>query len=347
MQPCWLLASQTDMQNTTYERVTNRILELMGKGVCPWRQPWSTKDIAPSNYSSGRTYNGINHLLLSSLGYEQPYFMTFRQVQEHDGRVIKGSQGCPIVYWSPTTKDAQPNATGETTPSKENPLSKEMYSLLRIYTVFNISQIEGIPAPAPTAQPIRSFEPVIKAEAIINGWKDGPAVRHGTAQARYIPSLDEIHLPNPENFYSPASYYCTRFHEMGHATGAPTRLSRKIDSRFGDKSYAKEELIAEMTSAFLCAVCGIDNHVIENQAAYLKAWTERLKAAPKLVVTAAGSAQRAANLIQGLTKEEPLRVTEVNPAQGATSSQRSNPLKENRDAPRHEQNRGRGMEIEI
>jgi antirestriction protein ArdC len=117
-------------------------------------------------------------------------------------------------------------------------------------------------------------------------------------------ATDEIQLPPKARFASVEEYYATRFHEMGHSTGAKHRLDRKLEGDFGDKDYSREELIAEMTSAFLCAHCGIDNSVIENSAAYLQGWINILKGDSKLVVIAASQAQKAANLILGIGEGE-------------------------------------------
>jgi len=128
---------------------------------------------------------------------------------------------------------------------------------------------------------------------------------HGFPQAYYRPDTDKIYLPNPQDFACQIDYYATRFHEMGHATGAPQRLNRQLRNRYGDEAYSREELGAEMTSAVLCAQCNIDNHVIRNQAAYLNGWMKAISNDPRLIVIAAGQAQRAANYIQGITKEAP------------------------------------------
>lgn len=226
--------------------------------------------------------------------------MTFRQVQVLGGRVIKGSKGCPVVFWQKREKEPEAAAPAEETVVAAGEKAKSPPPFLRIYTVFNIAQIQGIDFPKPISQPIRPFEPIAMAEQIVNGWEDAPVVKHGASEACYVPAIDEIHLPDKGRFHSPADYYAIHFHEMGHATGAPQRLNRKLNNRFADTNYAREELIAEMTSAFLCAKCGIDNHTIPNQAAYLANWMQALGKDPKMVVIAASQAQQAADLIQGI-----------------------------------------------
>ncbi len=276
------------MKTDIYQIVTDRIVSALEKGVCPWRRPWSTLAISPFNYDSQTRYKGVNWFLLTVLGYELPYFLTYKQVTDLNGTVKKGSKGIPVVFWKMMEKQ----------PTKEGEKVKKV-PLLRYYTVFNASQIEGIEFPAVNNRTGTEFNPVAIAEAVVAGWTGKPVIEHGYRQACYIPAQDVVRMPSPGSFDSPSAYYSTLFHELGHATGATNRLDRDMSGNFGSESYSREELVAEMTSAFLCAHCGIDNAVIEQQAAYLDNWLKALKADPKLVVTAATQAQRAATLILG------------------------------------------------
>jgi antirestriction protein ArdC len=296
--------------NLSYDRVTERILDLMNSGLCPWRQPWSTKLEPPQNFATHRHYSGMNFFMLSMSGYQSPYFMTFRQIQEHGGSVRKGSHGFPVIYWGTTETEAK-DAPGESTEvpagDASNTPKNKLIPFLRSYHVFNAEQIEGIKFPAVENAGDNRFDPIARAEEIIGNWKDGPETLHGYSAAYYRPSEDKIFLPHPQTFASPIDYYATRFHEMGHATGAPKRLDRGFSSHFGSQEYSREELVAEMTSAFLCSKCGIDNNVIRNQAAYLKGWMKAISDDHRLIVMAAGQAQRAANYIQGITHEVPTK----------------------------------------
>lgn len=146
--------------------------------------------------------------------------------------------------------------------------------------------------------------PINRAQEIVAGWSGAPEIQHERNRACYLPSLDVIHMPNPDTFATAAEYYSTLFHEMAHATGAKHRLGREKGNSFGTADYAREELVAEMASAYLCAECGIDNSVIENQSAYLSGWIKVLKGDSKLIVTAASQAQKAANLILGRLPEQ-------------------------------------------
>jgi antirestriction protein ArdC len=295
------------MTNNAYDKITERILELMEKGTCPWKQPWSTRIAPPQNFCTGRHYSGMNFFMLSMSGYQSPYFMTFKQVQEHGGSVKKGSHGFPVVYWGTTEIDGK-EAPAE---SAERPTGADgkpkLIPFLRSYTVFNAEQIEDVKFP-PLAEPSeRPFNPIERAEEVVKEWKDAPETLHGYPKAYYRADTDKIYLPNPQDFEKPERYYETRFHEMGHATGAEHRLNRKLGGRPGSEQYSREELVAEMTSAFLCAKCGIDNEVIESQASYIEGWMKAIKDDHRLIVTAASQAQRAANYIQGITYEIPTK----------------------------------------
>ena len=281
------------MNANSYAIVTERIISLLNQGVCPWRRPWSQLNISPHYFASGRGYQGINFLLLSALGFEVPVFMTYKQVEERKGRIRTGSKGFPVVYWSMY-------ATGET--DAEGKAKK--VPMLRFYTVFNASQIEGIQFPEVPKRSGAEFMPSEAAESVVALWPDGPRILHGMARASYAVKEDEIQMPSRDSFDTPAEYYGTLFHEMAHATGAPKRLNRAFGKRYGDDLYSREELVAEMTSAFLCAHCGLDNDVIQNQAAYVANWIKALKADPKLVIVAASQAQKAANLILGIVPED-------------------------------------------
>lgn len=296
--------SDQNHMSKAYEIITERVVALLEGGTCPWRRPWATMTLAPQNFASGAQYRGINMLLLSSLGFEVPLFVTFRQVAERGGTIIEGSRGFPVVYWNTFEGgEADVDAEGK----------RRRMPFLRYYTVFNASQVEGLPFPAVPSRAARAFEPIREAEAIAGGWARGPKIAHGFTHAAYVPSADRIEMPSPASFDSPEAYYATLFHEMGHATGARRRLDRPQSGRFGGDAYSREELVAEMCAAFLCARCGIDNSAMPAQAAYLAGWVRALRGDPRMVVSAAGQAQRAANLVLGIAPERGAGPAEAGP----------------------------------
>lgn len=301
-QPNWIEQSRGVRASDIYGRVTQRIIEIMEQGVVPWRSPilGSGKAGFPTSLTSNKPYRGANVFLLACTaffeGYSSAYWLTYQQAKERGGTVRRGERATMVVFFKMhevTNKD-----TGEV---KKVPV-------LRHYNVFNVDQCENIQAPDVAKDLKREFNPIDAAEALCNNYPDGPTMQHFGRQAFYIPSDDIVRLPDPSWFRSEADYYATRFHELAHSTGHSKRLNRGIDKDlrpFGSEDYSKEELIAEMAAAFLCAECHIEPAVIENQAAYVKGWLGKLKADAKLVIQAAGAAQRAAEWIRGTYPQKP------------------------------------------
>jgi antirestriction protein ArdC len=271
---------------SVYEIITEQVIKQLESGVAPWRKPWRT--LPPANLISKKPYRGINVFLLALAGYGSQHWLTYRQAQALGGNVRKGEHGTKIVFWKFDKYETE-TADGETEERKS--------ALLRYYTVFNLEQTEGLRAllALPPAFPIES------ADAIVKGMRNPPAFEQD-AQAAYIPSRDTLTMPSRTAFESQAEYYSTLFHELTHSTGHAKRLAREgFDSpqKFGSESYSREELIAEMGSAMLCGVAGIEQATISNSAAYLDSWIRRLKADSRLVVSAASAAQKAADYIRG------------------------------------------------
>lgn len=269
-----------------YEIVTNRIIEQLEKGVIPWRKPWSNGKLRfPINWVTKKPYRGINRWILPAGEYA-----TFRQIQEAGGRVKKGEKSHIVVYWNWFEKEDE--ETGE--------LVKIPF--LKYYNVFEINtQCEGLESRFKTET--FDHDPVEEAEKIVRGYADCPEIRFESGQAYYHKVLDYISVPPLKDFKNPHEYYSTLFHEMVHSTGHPNRLNRHgiaAPAAFGDESYSKEELVAEMGAAMLCVVCGIENSTIENSAAYIASWLEKLRNDKRLVVHAAAQAQKAADYILGV-----------------------------------------------
>lgn len=268
-----------------YQSVTVRILECLDKGVVPWRKPWAVQ--APSNLASKHVYRGINQILLSCSAFDSPFWLTLKQANDLGGRIKRGERGTPIVFWKVVERD---NAK-----DKED----DRFFLLKRFTVFNVEQTEGIAIPK--VEP-RTFDPIAECEAVVASYKEPPSILQMGSQACYLPALDRIWIPKPEQFTSPAEYYSTLFHELAHSTGAAHRLARPgvVDaSRFASHTYSFEELVAECGAAFLCAHAGISSQVIDNSAAYIQSWARKLRSEPKWIVDAASKASRAADLILG------------------------------------------------
>ena len=276
-----------------YQMVTDRITALLSTGVVPWRKGWTTTGV-PRNLVSGKAYRGINIWLLSSAGFTSPYWLTYKQAQERGGNVRKGEKGSVAIFWKLfQRKDA---SSSQPTTSQD---AGRMLPLLRYYTVFNVEQCEGIEAPTVEAK-THEHEPIAAAESLWNAWTDKPAVTHQGNAAVYRREADTITMPPRPQFQTAEDYYSTLFHEGTHATGHSARLARPTlleAARFGSQTYSKEELVAELGSAYLCGFCGIGERTLDNAAAYLQSWLQALRDDKTLIVHAAANAQKAADYI--------------------------------------------------
>jgi antirestriction protein ArdC len=283
----------------TYDVINSRITELLECGTVPWRKPWNAQSNYPKNLVSGKRYQGINVFMLSCQEYSSPWWLTFKQVQDRGGHVVKGSKSTPIVFYK--WIDRKDNVEVDSEDSKNGKIP-----MLRYYNVFNIEQTEGVKAPEPE-ETHNHFNPIVRAEEIVANIPLCPDIRHGGNRAYYSPSLDYIQLPPQHTFDSIEEYYNTMFHELSHATGHINRLGRKsiLDaSYFGSHEYSKEELVAEMGAAFLCGHCGIEQKTIENSAAYIQGWLRALKNDKTLLIQAAAQAQKASNFILNVKPDE-------------------------------------------
>jgi antirestriction protein ArdC len=281
---------------SVYQIITDRILDKLSSGVAPWRKPWNDGG-PPKNLATGRPYRGINYFLLSLAG-ESPYWLTYRQAQEHGGQVRKGAKGMPVVFWTEWTKRAD---------SEEGDDAQEKIPVLRYYTVFNAAQCDGVAVPADESAKLANHATIDACEAIVKGLPDNrPSFADGL-RASYSPSRDRVTMPALGRFDEPESYYATMFHELAHATGHKSRLARKSLTKttfFGSVDYGHEELVAEMGAAFLCDKAGIGTATIDNSASYLDGWIKAIKGDPRLVVIAAAQAQKAADWILGFNPAE-------------------------------------------
>lgn len=280
-----------------YEAVTATILHELEQGTAPWVKPWTTGDPPdmPHNLISQREYTGVNIMLLWLASLEQGFrsagWLTFKQATGLGGHVKKGAKGTHIVYASTFTKKViDPKTEAE---------EEEKIPFLKGYVVFNLEQTEGLPErlyrvtpPQPLADALASVEAFIGAI--------GADIRHGGNRAYYQPALDFVQLPDPGQFESAAHYYATALHEHGHWTGHTSRLDRNLSSRFGEEAYAAEELVAELTAAFLCAHLGITGRL--RHADYIGHWIKLLSHDKKAIFTASAKATAAANYLRAFSE---------------------------------------------
>lgn len=284
----------------TYQVITDKIISIMDQGEIPWRKTWSGGNSAKpcANLISKANYRGINRLLTAMMPYSSPYFVTYNQCKDIGANVKKGEKGLPIVFWNFKKEN------------EDDPDNEKTYAFIKYYTVFNVEQCENIPEkliaiPKDDLKTI-DFNPIEEAEKIVSLYKTRPEIRHNEQRAYYSVTGDYVNMPKATTFTKAQEYYSTLFHELGHSTGSKGRLERKclLESNvFGDHSYSKEELVAELTAAFLCADSNISQPVIENQAAYLQSWLTRLRKDNKLIIEAAQQAQKACDYIKGVKYE--------------------------------------------
>jgi antirestriction protein ArdC len=283
-----------------YTRVTGRIIADLEQGVRTWMKPWNAEHAAgritrPLRHN-GTPYRGMNVLLLWGeavlKGFAAPIWMTYKQAQELGGQVRKGEHGSLVVYANTITR-TETNDAGEDV-EREIPF-------MRAYTAFNVEQIDGLPAHyyAKPENPLLLSERIEKADRFISN--TGAVIRYGGNMAYYAPGPDHIQLPPFEAFRDKESFYATLSHETIHWTKAPHRLNRDFGrQRFGDAGYAREELVAEMGAAFLCADLGITPEVRDDHAAYLNHWLTVLREDKRAIFSAAAHAQRAADYLHNL-----------------------------------------------
>lgn len=286
--------------NTAYDKITQIIIAELEKGSIPWQKPWATAG-APVNAKTGKEYRGINTLVLGltaqTRGFKSNLWLTFNQAKDMGGYIKKGATGTPVVFWKLFT--AEDKDTGEETT----------IPLLRHTTAFNLDQTEGVELPesrATTEHP-EPLEPIVVAERVVDNMPNKPQMTVGGSRAFYKPSTDTVNMPERQSFKTSEGYYGTLFHELGHATGHASRLNRKgiASDRdfFGGQTYSKEELVAELTAAFVCGSIGIaTTNEITNSVAYIQSWLKALKDDRKLLVHAAAAAQKAADYILGKVK---------------------------------------------
>jgi len=286
-----------------YTRVTERIIADLEQGVRTWLKPWHSEHAAgritrPLRHN-GTPYRGMNILLLwgeaVAKGYAAPIWMTYKQAQEIGANVRKGEHGSLVVYANSISK-TETNEAGEDI-EREIPFMKG-------YTVFNVEQVDGLPAHyyAQPVNPLPLAERIDAADAFMTA--TGATIQHGGNSAFYAPARDVVQLPPFEAFKDKESYYATALHELTHWTKHKSRLERDFSAkRFGDTGYAREELVAELGAAFLCADLGITPEIRDDHAAYLGHWLNVLKEDKRAIFSAAAHAQRAADYLKGLQPE--------------------------------------------
>ncbi len=277
-----------------YETVTNRIIEQLEKGVIPWQKPWQGSRSGAFNRISKKSYSLLNQMLLKHEGE----YATFKQWSDLGGKIKKGEKAELIVFWKICPiEETKEDGTKEV---KQMPL-------LKYINVFHISQVEGVePLPADARE---NIEPIEEAEKVLTDYwtREHITVEHiQEDKAFYSPSRDLIQLPLLEQFNNANEYYSTAFHETVHSTMLEKRCNRREGNKlvsFGSDDYSKEELVAELGSASLMNIIGIETKgSFKNSSAYIQSWLTVLKNDVKFIVSASSKAEKAVNYILNITE---------------------------------------------
>ena len=270
-----------------YKEVSDRIIAQLENGIIPWQKPWIASGRAVSR-ATGKPYSLLNQMILGKPGE----YVTFKQCQAEGGKIRKGSKAQMVIFWKWIE-----------TPDEENPGEIKKIPILRYFSVFHLSDCEGLTAkhvfPLPDA-----IEPDQKAEAVIADYLQRSGVRLNQQEgdrAFYSPTSDSVTIPALRQFADVAEFYSTCFHELTHSTGHESRLDRlSKTAHFGSEDYSKEELIAEIGAAALVNHVGLEtSNSFRNSTAYIQSWLKALQNDKRLIVGAAGKAEKAVSLILG------------------------------------------------
>ena len=266
-----------------YQTVTDNIIAALEANVKPWSCPWQRvpgMSGLPSNFATGIAYSGMNIMLLwcsaSEQGFGDSRWMTYKQAQSVGGQVRKGEHGTTAIFYTTLEKE---NENGEI----------DQIPMLKTFNVFNVEQIDGLQLTTETVSPEATFDPLPQAENLFR--KSGANIIEKGQNAFFIPSTDEVWLPERYLFSDAANFYATGLHELVHWCGGKKRLNREMKGKFGSADYAEEEFVAELGSAFLMADLGIEGEV--QYESYIASWLKALKNDQRYIFKAASAASKA------------------------------------------------------
>jgi len=281
-----------------YQAVTDSIVAALEQGTRPWQKPWKAGEAISAPLARplricGTPYTGINVLNLwiakGRRGFSSDHWLTYKGAAGLGAQVRKGAKSELAFFVGSHTVKAESEDSDDRT-----------VSFLRCYHVFNADQIDGLPARfAPTIAPAPADTPRGERNATVDAFVagTGASLAHGGDKAYYQPSIDAVRMPHLEAFNEPAAYYSTLLHELTHWTGHESRCARDLRGRFGDESYAAEELVAELGAAFLCADLAISDTPRDDHAQYIASWIRVLKHDNRAIFRAASLAEKAAGFL--------------------------------------------------
>ena len=286
-----------ETKKNVYEMVTERVMEQMKQGIIPWHRPWTGAADGAINYVTRKPYSLLNQMLLGRSGE----WLSFKQLKERGGNIKKGAKAGMVVFYTKFSYKKDEQQADGTTIEKEHTIP-----VLRYYNVFHIEDCTGIESKL-GEKPASAAEPIEAAEEIVNGYVSRENLRfkndEPSNRAYYSPVLDEVVVPMLSQYAVTEEYYSTTFHELTHSTMKKSRCDREAENKvaaFGSNDYSREELVAELGSAYLCTTAGLDSEkAFRNSVAYIQSWLRALKNDPKMIVWAASRAEKAARYILG------------------------------------------------
>ena len=281
-----------------YQEVTDRIIAALEAGTPPWRKPWDPDKAhgpaMPRNAATGQRYRGINVLTLgmSALAFSSgdPRWATYKQSEDRGWQVRKGERGTTGLFFKKLERrdDSKPDNTED---------SVRRIPLLRAFTLFHASQIDGVPDYIPPTIEEAPWRAPEAAEIIVANSR--AVIRYGGERAFYSPSTDHIQMPPRAAFATSDGFCSTLLHELGHHSGHSSRLNRDLSNRFGSHDYAREEMRVQISQMMVCGELGIavSDYDFSNNAAYVASWLEKLRSDRKEIFRAAADAQRIADYL--------------------------------------------------
>ena len=295
-------------------QINERIIKALSEGKIPWLKPWTEN--GPRNLFSSRSYTGLNRLILGLSPYPLPFWATYRQSLAAGLQVQMGEHGTGIIYAGRTVKtETKTDENGKETESRKQ------IRFLKAFVVFNVAQTDYLEKGYKLPD-VKENVHHLGCDAVIHDYTGRQSIRITEGdRAAYLPQMDLITCPDIGQFRSSEHYYATIFHECIHSTGPRLdRFKRTDPVCFGSEVYGREELVAEIGSAYLAALTGIDSlAIIRNQAAYLQNWAKAIKADADLVMYAAGRAEKAADFMIGAFSPVAASATGTEAAEGVAA----------------------------
>ena len=290
------------MKKDIMQDITNRVIEQLEQGIIPWERPWAGVRDGAISHATGRAYSFCNQLFMKPGEY-----LTWNQVHQEGGRVKAGARSSSVIFWKriayqAVDEDGQPRFDDD-----GNAVVGRVIPYLRDFTVFHIDDCENV---APRwDDKLADTKDDLDADRVLRDYVRREGIHleiTRSNEAYYDRAFDRIHLPLLKQFKTASDFYATAFHEATHSTGHYTRLNRlKADSHFGNESYSREELVAEMGSACIMNELGLENtKTFRNTSAYIQSWLRALRNDRTLIAIAASQAEKAARLILNLPSEK-------------------------------------------